>query len=96
MRDIGVLGHVWSVQSFFSLLSKGFEQERPEICVNRRCLNEEVRGRRVVKDVGVVRDVGVARGKRRCVMVKMSEELAYFLFCRLGANSQRTAAALPK
>ena len=49
-----------------------------------------------MKDVGVVRDVGVARGKRRCVMVKMSEELAYFLFCRRGANSQRTAAALPK
>ena len=75
---------------FFSLLSEGFEQERPEICVNRRCLNEEVRGRRVV------RDVGVAGGKRGGVMVKMSEELAYFLFCRRSANSQRTAAALPK
>ena len=45
-------------RAIFSLLSEGFEQERPEICVNRRCLNEEVRGRRVVRDVGVVREEG--------------------------------------
>lgn len=45
-----------------------------------------------------MRDVGGAgeRGGGGCVMVKISEELAYFLFCRRGANSQRTAAALPK
>ena len=39
---------------------------------------------------------GLLEGVGRGVMVKMSEGLMLFLFCRRGASSQRTAAALPR